>query len=194
MAQPSSGAPQPAAAADRAAVPGPDPRGAGGVASRLPLIVRGEIATLRFAPPPAGGGDESSENGIQVQEITIDGNILLQQRNPLNQEIELQIEGDQLKVVPQDATHRRVSVHGNSNRPVTIVAAELSMRSDQVTVDQKANRLWIDGSGNVRGQLAGALNSLATGEANRAAEPAANAAFAVNSTLRPPLPPRRPGS
>ncbi len=185
------------AALSNSSLPLANPPKPGGV----PLWVRGQVATIRFAAKPLlaartvdGAPTSSTESSsalggsaaaVQFDEITIDGNVLLQQRNPLNQEAELQIEGNQLKVVPQDAEHRRAVVQGAPDRPMIITAAGMTMSGAQVTVDQKANRLWIDGAGNLQGALAGELASLASGGARSQETPLPAAAVDAGVAAAP---------
>jgi lipopolysaccharide export system protein LptA len=95
------------------------------------------------------GGDDSGA----IEEITVDGDVVVQQQQagPDGQfTTVLEIRGQQLRGVSLPDEQSRLYVAGTPSRPATVTAREIALSGLQIHLDQTANRLWIDGSGEMQ--------------------------------------------
>ncbi len=118
------------------------------------------------ARPPDEGGGKTRFVGNQVQlqmlggddpgaidEITVDGDVVVQQQQstPAGEfRVVLEIRGDKLRAIASAAEQHRLFVSGTSNRPATVAARQINLSGLEIHLDQAANRLWIDGPGEMQ--------------------------------------------
>jgi hypothetical protein len=62
----------------------------------------------------------------------------------------LEIRGRKLRALLAEKQAQRLFVSGTAGQPATIVAREVRLSGTQVHLDQAANRLWIDGAGEMQ--------------------------------------------
>ncbi len=123
----------------------PNPIRATDDAAPTPLEFRSDNVTLHLTPE----GQPS-----RFREIELTGEVDVWQRTPGvdpgtgQPAIAKQLKGDRLVVVPVGPDLYRFDVWGTQGmRPVSIVANGMSMTGDHATLDQSANRLWLEGAG-----------------------------------------------
>lgn len=114
-------------------------------AASMPLEFRSNNVTIHLNPE----GQAS-----RFREVELTGEVDVWQREPVadrarkNSSIDKQLKGDRLVVVPVGPDLYRFDVWGTQGqRPVSIVAGGMSMTGDHATLDQSANRLWLEGAG-----------------------------------------------
>lgn len=99
-----------------------------------------------------------------VQELTVDGDVVVQQKQTKPNGLvdsSLEIRGQKLRVMSQPGERYRLFVSGNNDQAATVFLQDLQMQGNLIHLDQSANRLWIEGPGQL--QMAG--SGLATNAA-----------------------------
>lgn len=123
-------------------------------------------------PQNAGEGDASAacnENKVEIEgrsaevqmaadagafrDVVIEGNVHVRQSSPLGA-VPLDITGDRLRIAPQADQRYRLAVSGSPTAPSRIQAERMQLVGATVHLDQSANRLWIDGPGTLRAEMA----------------------------------------
>ncbi len=95
------------------------------------------------------GGDDPGA----IEEITVDGDVLIQQQQPLPSgldETTLEIRGQKMRVMARGENQYRLFVAGNSQQPAIVSAREIVLQGPAIHLDQPANRLWVEGPGRMR--------------------------------------------
>lgn len=130
---------------------------------------KGELSpsiSMSWARPRSQDGGRTRFVGRQVQlqmlggpdpgavdEITVDGDIVVQQqrRTPAGDyQPVLEIRGDKLRAIAHGEEQNRLFVAGSGQQPATVAASQLTMTGLEIHLDQAANRLWIDGPGELQ--------------------------------------------
>ncbi len=94
------------------------------------------------------GGDTGA-----IDELTVDGDVVVQRQQTDasgKAETALEIRGQKLRAVLNKHQPGRLYVSGSSSQPATIAAREITMSGVEVHLDQGANRVWIDGAGEMQ--------------------------------------------
>ena len=143
--------------------------------SGIPIFVRGNLAEVYFKyaanSPGANGhtsrpaddfnqGDRQAaaakerdhDATSQIKLIKIDGNVIVEQPDKSESKKAFRINGSELDVIPQDASHNRIAVRGNPQQPAQVHTAQMVLVGNSVDLDQAANRLWISGPGRMQTQ------------------------------------------
>ncbi len=103
-----------------------------------------------------------------VQELTVDGDVVIQQKqtSPTGiAETTLEIRGQKLRVMSQPGERYRLFVSGRDDQAATVLLRELQMQGNLIHLDQSANRLWIEGPGQLQMMGSGLGTNLATNAA-----------------------------
>lgn len=106
------------------------------------------------------GGNRRGE----VQELTVEGDVVVRQKQSDSGGVEktsLEIRGQKLRVMTQPGERYRLFVSGRQDAEATVRMENIQMRGNLIHLDQAANRLWIEGPGQM--QMAG--TGLATNQA-----------------------------
>jgi hypothetical protein len=88
-----------------------------------------------------------------VDELTVDGEVVVQQQQQDESggfATVLEIRGEQLRGLTQAGQFNRIHVGGSPTRPATVRARDLALTGKEIRLDQGANRLWIDGEGEMQ--------------------------------------------
>ncbi len=88
----------------------------------------------------------------QIKDLSVDGHIKLVESAPPStsnniKESDLQITGENLRMVPQGNDFFRVRVGGSAEKLATMSAQGLFLSGTNLHLDQQANKLWIEGDG-----------------------------------------------
>ncbi len=88
-----------------------------------------------------------------IDEITVDGDVVVQQQQfiPDGQfNTVLELRGQQLRGVTRGGQQNRLYISGTPSQPATVTAREIALSGGEIHLDQLANRLWIDGPGEMQ--------------------------------------------
>ncbi len=116
-----------------------------------------------------------------VDELAVDGEVVVQQQQRTESgdfETALEIRGEQLRGMTQSGQFNRIHVSGTPSRPATVNARDLALTGNEIRLDQTANRLWIDGEGEMQ---------MVPGAGKEVPALAANAAFSSNGQEGPSI-------
>lgn len=95
----------------------------------------------------------AGERRSEVAEMTVDGNVVIQQQQTEasgTTRTALEIRGEQLRVLSQPEQRYRLFISGVATQPATVSLEELRLQGQQIHLDQAANRLWIEGPGQMQ--------------------------------------------
>jgi hypothetical protein len=84
-------------------------------------------------------------------DLKVDGNCVVHQHPSRgSKEKPLRIAGDELRIVPQGTEIYRMLVAGDENSMAMVDAQGLQLSGDAIHLDQESNKLWVDGSGEMK--------------------------------------------
>ncbi len=99
------------------------------------------------------GGDDFSV----IDELTVDGDVVVQQFDAaIPNESTLELRGQKLRAISTADDLYRLIVSGGEPQPASVVSRGLSLTGPVIQLDQVANRLWVDGPGEM--QMASTAN------------------------------------
>ncbi len=85
--------------------------------------------------------------GSPVVELRIDGNVLVNEVRVAGAGAPLKISGASLHMLPQTGEMFWLAVTGSAGQNAVVDAGDLKLAGPSINLDQQANRLWVDGAG-----------------------------------------------
>ena len=108
---------------------------------------KGDEVRVRLQSNSSGDDPSTTE----LMDLKVDGNCLVHQYPSRDsKEKPLRISGDELRIVPQGKEIYRMLVAGNENSLALVDAQGLQLSGDAIHLDQESNKLWVDGSGDMK--------------------------------------------
>lgn len=112
------------------------------------LRFRGDSVTIQMAAS-SPLADENGEQDMSVEEMMVNGNVVVTQDSPDSPNESLEIRGDSLKAIHLGNELFRMSVIGGNQNAVAITQG-INLMGSAINIDQQYNRLWIDGPGQMQ--------------------------------------------
>jgi hypothetical protein len=141
-----------------------------------PAKMDGDNTSLGFTGSEVQLQMRGGERRSEVAEITVHGNVVVRQQQPDSSgdlRTMLELNGDRLQIISQAEERYRLYVSGLDNRSASVQLEELGLQGRQISLDQSANRLWIEGPGRMQMASLASPAGLATREAPSTAFPGA---------------------
>ncbi len=93
----------------------------------------------------------SHESGSEIRQLEIEGNVDIEEtRTAKPSDRPLKISGDRLQMLPQGAEVYRIQVAGSTQRRALVDAEGLKLTGVTIHMDQSANKLWVEGAGELK--------------------------------------------
>lgn len=93
------------------------------------------------------------QQNTAIEDLTATGNVLIAEIASAFAETDtppLTVTGQFLRCVPQSQQQVRILVSGTEQQPAAVAAERLKLTGQQVHLDQAANKLWVEGAGEVQ--------------------------------------------
>lgn len=108
---------------------------------------KGDEVRVRLQSNSTGDGPDTTE----MMDLKINGNCVVHQHPSRDsKEKPLRISGDELRIVPQGKEIYRMLVAGNEKSLAMVDAQGLQLSGDAIHLDQESNKLWVEGSGEMK--------------------------------------------
>lgn len=108
---------------------------------------RGDEVRVRLQ----NSSSDAGPNATELMDLKVNGNCVVHQHPSRDsKEKPLRISGDELRIVPQGKEIYRMLVAGNENSLAMVDAQGLQLSGAAIHLDQESNKLWVDGSGDMK--------------------------------------------
>ena len=85
----------------------------------------------------------------QMSELQIRGDVTVTQPSEIPKQPTFKVRGDSLKMIPQSEELFQVQINGRADKNASLTAQQLQLSGPTIVLDQQANRVWVNGSGNM---------------------------------------------
>ena len=112
----------------------------------------GNQVQLQMLPYSTQKGPDGKSPVGSFKEMTVQGDVVVQQFDSKTDltTASLEIRGQVLRAIAMEPKLYRLFVSGREDQPATVAAKELLLSGQDIRMDQIANRLWMDGAGEMQ--------------------------------------------